>query len=395
MADAEDVNNDELLAACARGDLEAVEEFLNRFGEGIENDSGRRALYEALFVASQQGNLSVVDRLLSMPGIQMNQVVTQDGMTPLYVASQEGHLQVVDRLLRTPNIDPNQATSNRERCSPLYTASDLCHVGIVERLLRAPGIRVNQTTGDGDTPLYVASIQGHASVVERLLQALDIDVNLCYTWTGATPLFEASCNGHALVVKLLLSMPGIQVNHAEAQRGMTPLFVACRFGHLPVVEQLLSMPDIQVNQGRTDNGLTPLHEASSSGDVSIAKLLLSMPDIQVNRTTTARLQSRTPLWAASTKAAAIQLIWHGSKCEDTSIVRDIGLEMVQVEYPACRTFCLACKQSTTRLLGRLYEGWARTYILSYLIPDCSSKIEWSGFFKYIENANAGNEEKKQ
>ena len=208
-----------------------------------------------------------------------------------------------------------------------------------------PDIQVNQALINGATSLFLACMENNLAIVERLLRMPDIQVNQADNY-GRTPLFDASRVGGAEVVERLLSAEGIQVNQADND-GRTPLFVASRVGGAEVVERLLRAPGIDVNQAEEDGG---------------------------------RNHGVTPLETARNKDIAKKLIWHGAEWENTSVTRDIAREMVEVEYPACKTFCLACVSSPSgTLLGRLAEGRVKSRILSYLIPD----HRWHSFLKYL------------
>ena len=88
-----------------------------------------RFLLKPLCIASQNGHLPVVERLLQEKANP--NTPTDDGVTSLYIASHEGHSPVVERLLQE-KVDPN--TPMDDGATPLYIASQegqLCHLRTV------------------------------------------------------------------------------------------------------------------------------------------------------------------------------------------------------------------------------------------------------------------------
>ena len=106
-----------------------------------------------LILASRDGDVDMVERLLSTPGIEVNAVASHEGDEDLHI------YEPVDDM------------------TALIFASVHGHADVVERLLGAPGIDVNMEDADGGTALMWASGNGHTDVVERLLGASSIEVN--------------------------------------------------------------------------------------------------------------------------------------------------------------------------------------------------------------------------
>ena len=112
----------------------------------------------SLIVASQKGQLVVVNRLLEDPRI----VPDVRNNAPLCGASRNGHLEVVRRLLQDPRVDPGARESKA-----LILASMFGHLGVVERLLQDP--RVNPAAQNNEAS-RVAWTFCHREVGERLLR---------------------------------------------------------------------------------------------------------------------------------------------------------------------------------------------------------------------------------
>ena len=73
-----------------------------------------------LFVAAQEGHLTVVTKLIAA-GADVDKATTDDGSTPLYIAAQSGHLTVVMKLIAA-GADVNKARTT-DGSTPLYIAA--------------------------------------------------------------------------------------------------------------------------------------------------------------------------------------------------------------------------------------------------------------------------------
>ncbi|KAF6763641.1 ankyrin repeat-containing domain protein [Ephemerocybe angulata] len=195
------------------------------------------------------------------------------GQTPLTLAAQDGYEAVVQRLLAMPGIDVNGPDKTGR--TPLSFAAENGDEAVVKLLLAAPGIDVNAPDNSGWTPLSFAACGGHEAVVKLFLAAPGIDVNAPNN-DGGTPLGSAACGGHETVVKLLLAAPGINV-----AGGMKALSSAARDAHEAVVKLLLAVPGIDVNAADT-SGWTALTWAVFKGEEAIVQDLCAIPQIIVD-----------------------------------------------------------------------------------------------------------------
>jgi ankyrin repeat protein len=264
-----------LTAASLAGHIEVVRLLLTLDGvdhQQLSTDIGCSAFFCACF----GGHLEVAQLLLSLGGVDVNQARTDGGETPLCVACRRGRTEVVAMLLAHAEIDVNQARTD-DGAAPLYTACNHGRTEVVGLLLTHNDIAVNQARtdeGDGVTPLIVACSTGHSEVVKLLLNFEGINVNLATSGGGESPLYAACENGHAEVVTMLLACEGVAVNQACTDDGAVPLYIACYGGHIEVVKLLLACDDIDVNAARTDTGATSLHDAAWRGHLAIAQQLV-------------------------------------------------------------------------------------------------------------------------
>ena len=195
----------------------------------VSEDIVEYTFEQSLIEATKAGNTEAVEFLIETLDVDPN--TRNDGFTPLFIASHNGHLEIVDRLLKE-KVNPN--TPCNDGATPLFIASHNGHLEIVERLLMEDA-NPNISLETGITPLYIASQNGHLEIVERLLME-DANPNISLE-TGITPLYIASQNGHLEIVERLL-MEDANPN-TPRENGCTPLCIASKNGHLEIVERLL------------------------------------------------------------------------------------------------------------------------------------------------------------
>jgi len=196
----------------------------------------------SLYFACMLGKINTVQKLLDA-GAQVNQPITNNGISLLYIAAQHGHLNIV-RTLLDKGANTNQLKTSG--ASPLYIAAQNEHIDIVKALL-AKGAEANQATSDGATPLFIAAQNGNFEIAMALL-AKGAQVNQTRTIDGASPLFIAVQNGHLNVVKALLDK-GANANHLMTS-GASPLYIAAQHGHIDIGMALLAR-DAKISQPRT------------------------------------------------------------------------------------------------------------------------------------------------
>lgn len=218
----------------------------------------------ALYLAAQQGQAKVVERLLNA-GASPNQAM-KEGMTPLYVAAQNAHLVVVQVL-----ISANAAIDHNLYCcqNPLLIAVKQGHLAVVEQFIAAGALN-NWSTNWSENPLLIAAQEGHLDVVEVLVKAEGIPVDQATSEEGATPLYIAALMGHSEVVAALIKA-GALIDQ-PTNDGRTPLFVAAEDGYLAIVAMLIAA-GAKVNDA-LENGATPLFIAAQNGQVEVVKVLL-------------------------------------------------------------------------------------------------------------------------
>ncbi|GFR52067.1 hypothetical protein Agub_g14589 [Astrephomene gubernaculifera] len=150
--------------ACYWGHVEAARLLLLQQQQGLPQGGDLTAAATTTTVATTATAAAAADR---------------EGRTPLWVASQRGNLELVELLLAalvvgggTGNGGGKAAVdaANASGVTPLRVAAAQGHAQVVELLLAA-GARVDAADKDGFTPLYVACARSHLEVVRLLLAA--------------------------------------------------------------------------------------------------------------------------------------------------------------------------------------------------------------------------------
>jgi ankyrin repeat protein len=231
----------------------------NNNNNTINNDSNNN---------NNNNDIRYVHLLAEDEDVSPHQLVadTEEAIDPLYLASQDGRLEVVKRLLASgASVD----TANEQGATPLYIAACRGHAEVASTLIAA-GANVKHACADGSTPLYSAAYLGHLEVVQILIaKGTKLDASAS---NGSTPLHVAAQEGHATVVKALL-VAGSAVDTQSPSSGSTALFMAARDGHLDSVNALLAHgANVELANLK---GLRPLHAAVLGGFTDVVSALVN------------------------------------------------------------------------------------------------------------------------
>jgi ankyrin repeat protein len=290
-----------LMLACKNGDLDAVEQGVERCMEGRAELDARDALGgTALKLACQNGYPGIVKYLLERganPDARDNQ-----GKTPLIWAVKRKHPEVVRILIAagatvprrySPRDARRDATESRVAddalSSPLFSdesievGSEIEGAAKLERLVQAcrideldtvkqyvADVFINAADAYGRTPLHYACRDGNDPKIVDLLIAHGADLER-KDKRGHTPLMSACRKGKAELVTSLL-VRGSNAN-ATDERGRTPLMLASRFGHEEVVNLLIAEgAELEI---RCSRGRTALTYSAANGHIGVARILLT------------------------------------------------------------------------------------------------------------------------
>lgn len=208
-----------------------------------------------LLFAACKGKIEVARKVLSTGMLDVNDIESAEGNTPLHVAATFGNLEMVQLLLDS-GAEKHPRNSFGE--TALYHAAARAHRDIVNLLIDQ----------EEAFSLILAAERNAKNTLERLLLA-GADPNMTNS-RGFTPLTAGAYKGHAGVVKLLLES-GAQPNKAM-KYGDTPLHLAAKKGHIGMAKMLIekgAVPNLTNIVGRT-----PLHAAAMRDNRETVKLLM-------------------------------------------------------------------------------------------------------------------------
>jgi len=136
--------------------------------------------YSVIYYDSPTQMIATEKEHVRRPGVE--NLMTNDGFTPLCAAAQYGHTEVAIALIRA-GADVNYQIGGG--FTPLYLAIQERNTNVINALIGCTRTNVNLATKDGCTPLYAAAQCGLPEVVKALIRA-GADVNHLYD--GFTPL---------------------------------------------------------------------------------------------------------------------------------------------------------------------------------------------------------------
>jgi hypothetical protein len=155
--------------------------------------------------------------------------------TPLLWAVEDGNITVVDKLLVDHRIDPNSKDILAGRAALSYAAEN-GHAAIVQQLLATRNVESDSRDCINRTPLSYAAGNGHAAIVQQLLATRKVESD-SRDWNNRTPLSYAAENGYTAVIQHLLATGNVEVESKD-EDGRTPLSYAVEKGYTAVAQQL-------------------------------------------------------------------------------------------------------------------------------------------------------------
>lgn len=290
---------------------------------------------QALIKAIEDDDRELVELLITA-GANVN-VANQYGRTPLITAAWLGREEYVQRLLEVPGIDINRQTKE-DKITALYAAAGRSHIGCVRLLLAAPGIDLDAIEHAGWSRLHLAASCGMTDWVQELL-ATEAEINP-QDPDGDTPLSMAAANGHLDCVQMLLEVPGIAVNLPDNE-GETPLAKAAYHDYPEVIKLLLAAPGIDINAAN-EAGDNAFHMAIFGESPECARLLFDAPGFDIAKACT---EGRTPLHLAASCGLGQWLGQLLSESADVNAQDDLGRTPLYLaafyNQPACMQLLLS------------------------------------------------------
>ena len=210
--------NDRLIRACTRNDVEAARWLLDRTNLrpiNMKQGINRSALHEAVLHHHSQALV----RLLCQHGADPQQRDSL-GRTPVHYAASCGHLNVLIDLMQYTRASVSTLVDIEGRCPLMYACGE-GHLAMCQWLVEHQGADCHRLDDRGRSCLIYACRVGHAELVKWLLTVLSPRPSN----TGWHPLHYACSNGHSSIVRLLLQ-DHPQGGHVVTESGHSALFMA-------------------------------------------------------------------------------------------------------------------------------------------------------------------------
>ncbi|KAH6908097.1 hypothetical protein BKA70DRAFT_1400703 [Coprinopsis sp. MPI-PUGE-AT-0042] len=312
----------------------------------------------ALMLAVEAGNVTMVEALLSLDGIDPN-LADSECNTPLHLAALKGTLAALRQLLRHPKFSPN--------------------LSIAAQLLDAPGIDPNFGNDEGLTAFMAAARRGAIPILDFLAKHPATDINAkdhsgctaflhacrgaggdALHWFMGLPGADLAAKDHqgrnALMLRagapiyipvdailadftaLIGGGAGLELNEQDIE-GQTALFHALKFPGRKAFEALVQLEGLDFIH-RDHRGRTPLMVAHDAWSISH---LLAHPDTDVNARDN---EGETAVLAASSGASSDALRALLASSDVDANARDArGLSAVE------RALMAAALQTAFRILA--------------------------------------------
>lgn len=285
-----------------------------------------------LFIASSQGNVNLVDRLLEA-GAEVNQRTENRfalAVTPLEAACKEGHITVVERLIRVGAATDVDDDPDRNS-SPLAWAIEADSLAVVSILLRS-GANPNSLGHrfeENITVLAQACKGQNAGIVSALIEAgADVQMTSRFADDDEPPIQTAARHSNVEVIRVLIKQ-GANVNE-QTSEGFTALHKAARRGCASIMRFLVS-EDLADYSLRLINGSQPIHTAARWNHPDCIQVL-----VEAGADINSRNDSgKTPLHWATEDQAAEAIEWLLSNGADAGLA-EYGTNLTPYDYAALR-----------------------------------------------------------
>jgi ankyrin repeat protein len=233
----------------------------------------------ALILAIEQGNLSLVEQLLTAKA-HPNKRLDQNHDTPLICAIRQGHLDIAALLIQSPDIDLNLQSNGQ---TVLMLAIEKGEVDLVKTLLDR-GADLNMPQSDGKTALILAIEKGEVDLVKTLLDR-GADLNMPQS-DGKTALILAIEKGEVDLVKTLLDR---RAHSNKLKNQLAPFMLAIEKNQVEMVNALVKGSRKWLTE---NDGLLLLNKAIECDHLDVVNFLLSENRINLNLTDS---EGKTPL----------------------------------------------------------------------------------------------------
>lgn len=219
-------------------------------------------LSRAFYVACQNGNIDIVNKLL-LRGADVNYKIS--GISPLFGAITAGQVGVVNLLIDKGAV---VNTANHDELTPLYIAANRGDMEIFNLLLKR-GAELEYKNTSGVTALYMAVLNEDYRTALILLKN-GADPNCCDS-RGVSALTVAAAKDNVTMINMLSAF-GASMNIRD-NMGQTPLYIAGK-NHQYAAMDLLLKRQSDINATNKD-GMTLLHLAVQKNDTELIEYLIT------------------------------------------------------------------------------------------------------------------------
>ena len=233
----------------------------------------------ALLVATELGNLALVETLLGHPEIDTNIVKRGDQGNSLYIASKRGFNEIVRQFLVQSQIEVNNVFGSK-RQTALIAATAANNLKIIEMLLLCPKVDMNITDLYGKSPIQLAANLTLNMFMMRE-EFLQNETHTCCNDANDKLITAAEMGDHK-AIRGLAQCPTAKINIKDF-KGRTPLYLASMMNNLKAVGELLAVTSIDPNKGRNLDEKTPFSISSENGHFKVMEQLLNHSKVNVNK----------------------------------------------------------------------------------------------------------------
>lgn len=256
-----------LMYACKSGHVDVVRQLLDL---GASVNASSLSGETPIFVAIAEDRKEIVGLLLSRPELQINTGNPEQlDRTALLLAVRLGNLNITQKLLKIPGIDVNK--QDVDGYTALSIACAKGHSEIVRILLEQQDVNTNLTTHVAGLSALMLAVSQEDTTTVRLLLDCGADPH-CRDNNGGSAVAQAVERGSILAIKIMLE------HHIDLRtmddEGRSLIHLAAMKGHTDVI-RILSERGLQLNC-QDIVGSTPLHEASRHGKIEAADALLNL-----------------------------------------------------------------------------------------------------------------------
>ena len=277
-----------LIMAANTNDIKIVELVLEYFDLRFINEITEEGT--ALTIAAEKSNLEIVNKLLSIEGIDPS-LVNSRYLTALMIAMMNQEDEICKSILDFYGENLKDQTFQLDRAIQMLLTLELRNksyfcgkkdqdlkinqkmISILKRILEVENVGLNCYGGNHSILSFACKIN-ELSLVEYLLKTNKVDVNLKDPNEGNTALIVSILNDNSDIAKILIEHESIDLNMSN-YRKETALTVAVAKENTSIINNIINNKKFEAKQSR-------LNYAFYISSPKISKLLISTKTLDVN-----------------------------------------------------------------------------------------------------------------